>query len=56
MRTSFIIYCRWFECNTKGPLPRRYNVPLPKVIKRFVVKKIAGLRRDNTVAGNRFSS
>jgi len=48
---------RWFECNTKGPLPRRYNVPLPKVIKRFVVKKIGGLRRDNnTVSGDRLSS
>lgn len=47
---------RWFECNTKGPLPRRYNVPLPKVIKRFFVRKMSVLRRDNSVSGDRFSS
>jgi len=47
---------RWFESQTNGPLPRKYNLPLPKVIKRFFVKKFASLRRSENVRGERFSS
>ena len=42
---------RWFEGKTKGPLPRKYNLPLPKIIKRFFVRKFRGMRRDNSVSG-----
>jgi len=42
---------RWFEGKTKGPLPRKYNLPLPKLIKRFCVRKFRGMRRDNSVSG-----
>jgi len=42
---------RWFEGKTKGPLPRKYNLPLPKFIKRFCVQKFRGMRRDNSVSG-----
>jgi len=47
---------RWFESQTKGPLPRKYNLPLPKIIKRFFMKKFASLRRSENVTGERFSS
>jgi len=45
---------RWFEGRTNGPLPRQYNIPLPKVIKKFVCRKFRGLRRDNSVSGEIF--
>merc|ERR1719445_1115173 len=45
---------RWFEGKTKGPLPRKYNLPLPKFIKRFCVRKFRGMRRDNSVSGEEF--
>ena len=45
---------RWFEGKTKGPLPRKYNLPLPKFIKRFFVRKFRGMRRDNSVSGEEF--
>lgn len=45
---------RWFEGHTSGPLPRKYNMPLPKVVKRFFVRKFRNLRRDNSVSGEIF--
>jgi len=47
---------RWFEGKTSGPLPRHYNLPLPKVIKRYFVKKFRSLRRDNSVSGEVYHS
>lgn len=47
---------RWFEAKTRGPLPRQYNIPLPKVVKRFFVKQFRSLRRDNSVSGEIFNS
>jgi len=47
---------RWFEGKTSGPLPRKFNLPLPKIIKRFFVRKWRGLRRDNSVSGEIYTS
>jgi len=47
---------RWFEGKTSGPLPRQYNLPIPKFIKKFCMKKFRSLKRDNSVSGEIFSA
>lgn len=41
---------RFFETNIRGPLPRRYSLPMPKPIKRFFRASFRGLRRENSVS------
>jgi len=39
---------RWFESQTNGPLPRRYNLPLPKIAKRTFMRVVRRFRSRNS--------
>jgi len=41
---------RFFETKIRGPLPRRYSLPIPKVIKRFARRSFTRLRRENSIS------
>jgi len=41
---------RFFESNVRGPLPRKYSLPIPKPIKRFFHINFRRLRRENSVS------
>merc|ERR1719370_1653140 len=41
---------RFFESKIRGPLPRKYSLPIPKPIKRFFRINFRRLRRENSVS------
>merc|ERR1719350_109939 len=41
---------RFFETNIRGPLPRRYSLPIPNLSNAFVRASFRGLRRENSVS------
>jgi len=47
---------RFFETKIRGPLPRRYSLPLPKTIKRFARRSFTRLRRENSVSQEIFQT
>eukprot|EP00092_Neocalanus_flemingeri_P033396 GFUD01036312.1.p1 GENE.GFUD01036312.1~~GFUD01036312.1.p1 ORF type:complete len:468 (+),score=135.91 GFUD01036312.1:459-1862(+) len=47
---------RFFETKIQGPLPRRYSLPLPKVVQRIFCHNITRLRCQNSVSREIFQT